>query len=45
MISYEIFWSDLNAKAKKRMKKLYHDNIELSPLAIVDVEEEENETK
>lgn len=36
---YEIYWSDLNKKAQKRLKDLYHDNIDLSPLAIIDIEE------
>jgi len=39
MISYEIFWDDLNAKAKKKLKGLWHENIDLSPIAIIDQEE------
>jgi len=37
MTSYEIYWSDLNKEAKDRLRDLYHENIELSPLAIVEV--------
>ena len=40
MKSFEIYWEDLNEEAKTRLKDLYHDNIDLSPLAIIDVEEE-----
>jgi hypothetical protein len=40
MESYEIYWSDLTPAAKKRLKELYHDNIELTPLAIIDIERE-----
>ena len=39
MKSYEIYWNDLSDEAKERLKDLYHDNIDLSPLAIIDVEE------
>ena len=41
MNSYEIYWDDLTEDAQERLAELYHDNIELSPLAIVDIEEEE----
>jgi|GEM_PF-6850242 len=40
MESYEIYWDDLTPKAQKRLKPLYHDNVQLSPLAIVDIESE-----
>ncbi len=40
MNSYEIYWSDLTEEAQERLQELYHDNIDLSPLAIVDIEEE-----
>ena len=37
----EIYYDDLNASAKKRLKKdLYHENIGLSPIAIIEIEEE-----
>lgn len=46
MKSFEIYWNDLNEEAKERMKDLYHENIDLSPLAIIDIEEEdENQLK
>lgn len=40
MKSYEIYWEDLTPKAQKRLKALFHDNVELSPLAVVDIESE-----
>jgi len=40
MVSYEIYWDDLTPKAQKRLKPLYHENVQLSPLAIVDIESE-----
>lgn len=36
----KIYWSDLSEEAKGRLQELYHENIELSPLAIIDIEEE-----
>jgi hypothetical protein len=38
---YEIFWKDLTPEARKRLEGLYHDNIDLSPLAIIEIEESE----
>lgn len=43
MKSYEIYWDDLNEDAKERLKNIYHENIDLSPLAIIDIEENESE--
>lgn len=43
MKSYEIYWDDLTPKAQERLKELWHDNVDLAPLAVVDIEEEENE--
>ena len=40
MAQYEIYWDDLTEEAQERLKGLYHGNIDLSPLAIFDVEEE-----
>lgn len=40
MDSYEIYWDDLTSEAQERLKELYHDNIDLSPLAIIDIEVE-----
>ena len=37
----EIYWTDLNASARKRFKKdLWHENIDLSPIAVIELEEE-----
>jgi len=41
MKTFEIYWSDLNEKAKEELVELYHENIELSPLAIFEIEDEE----
>lgn len=41
MESYEIYWDDLTAKAQERLKALWHENVGISPLAIVDIESEE----
>jgi len=40
MKSYEIYWNDLTKEAQERLKDLYHENIDLSPLAIIDIEED-----
>ena len=40
MESHEIYWDDLTPKAQKRLKAIYHDNVELSPLVIIDIEKE-----
>ncbi|WP_268225347.1 hypothetical protein [Sinomicrobium oceani] len=40
MAQYEIYWNDLTEEARERLKDLYHENIDLSPLAIFDVAEE-----
>jgi hypothetical protein len=41
MKSYEIYWDDLNEEAQERLKEIYHDNIGLSPLAVIDIEDDE----
>ena len=38
MKQFEIYWSDLTKEAKERLQELYHENIELAPLAIIDLE-------
>lgn len=42
MIQYEIWWDDLTDTAKERLKDLYHANIELSPLATIDIEPDDD---
>jgi len=39
MKQYEIYWSDLSEQPQKRLIDLYHDNIYITPLAIIDIEE------
>lgn len=41
MKSFEIYWHDLTEDAQERLKDLYHDNIDISPLAFIDVEDDE----
>jgi len=36
---YDIFWNDLTKEAKERLKGLYHDNIDCTPIAIIEMEE------
>lgn len=43
MSTYEIYWDDLTEDAQTRMKEIYHENISLIPLAIIDIEVEEDE--
>lgn len=38
MTQYEIYWSDLTPEAQERLSELKDDNVDLSPLAIIDVE-------
>lgn len=38
METYEIYWSHLSEEAKEEFKDLYHENIELTPLAIINIE-------
>ena len=40
MKSFEIYWEDLTEEAKERLKDLYHENIDLIPIAIIDIEED-----
>lgn len=40
MTSYEIYWDDLTPEAKERLKKIYHENIDNTPIAIIDFEDE-----
>ena len=41
MKTYEIYWNDLTFEAQKRLKDLYHDNVQLTPLAIIEIESED----
>jgi hypothetical protein len=41
MATFEIYWNDLNDKAKERLNELYHDNIDLSPIAVIVIEDED----
>lgn len=42
MESYEIYWNDLTDEAKERLEDLNHANVELTPLAIVELELEKD---
>lgn len=39
MIDYEIYWNDLIDEAKAKLKPIYHSNINLAPLAVIQREE------
>lgn len=43
MTQYKIYWDDLTEEAQGRLKGLWHENIGLSPLAIIDIEDEVEE--
>lgn len=43
-MTYEIYWDDLNMDAQIRLQSMYHDNIGISPLAIIEIEDEEPDT-
>ena len=43
MDEYEIYWDDLTEEAKERLKDLYHENIDLTPLCIIELENENEE--
>jgi len=38
MIQYKIYWHDLTPEAQERLKDLWDENIDLAPLAIVEIE-------
>lgn len=40
MRTFEIYWNDLTDDAKERLKDLNHDNVDLSPLAIIELEDD-----
>lgn len=41
MNSYEIYWDDLSPEAQERLQDLHHENIDLAPIAIIDIQDEE----
>lgn len=43
MKTYEIYWNDLTEEAQERLEDLNHENIELSPLAIIHIEDEDKD--
>ena len=40
MTTYSIYWEDLNKEAQKKYKELWHENVDLCPIAIVDIKDE-----
>lgn len=46
MKTFEIHYNDLNATAQKRFKAngFWYENIDLAPIAIVDMEEDEDDS-
>ena len=45
MTQLEIYWNDLTDEAKNRLSELYHDNIHLAPLAVIEVDNVQEITK
>ena len=44
MKTYEIYWNDLTDDAKRKLSGLNHENVELTPIAIVEnMDEDEDE--
>lgn len=41
--TYEIYWDDLTPEKQAEMRDVYHENIDLSPLAIIEIEDDEEE--
>ena len=41
MKAFEIYWDDLNEEAQERLSELYHENIEITPIAVINIEHEE----
>jgi hypothetical protein len=39
MKTYEIYWDDLTEEAKERLKDLEHGNYDVTPMAIIEIEE------
>lgn len=37
-MEFRIYWEDLTEEAKERLKPIWHENIHLSPIAIIEVE-------
>lgn len=42
MRSLEIYWNDLTDEAKERLHLLNHENVDMSPIAIIDIEVEDD---
>jgi hypothetical protein len=40
MTTYSIFWNDLTDTAKERLSVLYHENIDVGPIATIDIEDD-----
>jgi hypothetical protein len=43
MTTHEIYWDDLNPEAQNRLSELYHANIELTPIAVIEMEIDDDE--
>lgn len=39
MKSFEIYWSDLSDEAQQRLQELYHEDVELNPLARIYIDQ------
>lgn len=43
MKTFQIFWDDLTEEAQERLQELYDDNIDIMPIATIDIEDDEEE--
>lgn len=39
-MQFEIYWDDLTREAKHRLKEMYHENIDMTPIAVIELEED-----
>jgi len=40
---YEIYWDDLTKEAKERLKNLNHENVDITPIAVIELTTDEDE--
>jgi hypothetical protein len=41
MNTYEIYWSDLTPEAQEKLEDLNHENVELTPIAIINIADDD----
>jgi len=40
MKTYEIYWDDLTPDAQEKLKDMYHENIDLTPIACIEIQDD-----